>query len=936
MIGQSISHYNILEKLGSGGMGVVYKAKDTKLKRFVALKFLPTGLTRDEDAKARFVHEAQATSALDHVNICTIYEINETDDGQMFIAMAYYEGETLQKKMSPEAGLAVDSSIDIAIQIAQGLAKAHEHGITHRDIKPANVVITKDGVAKILDFGLAKLAGQPRLTKTGSTLGTMAYMSPEQARGEEVDHRTDIWSLGVVLYEMLTGQLPFRGEHEHTIMFKILQSSPKPVSEIIQDIPRPLEIIVSKALEKRPGVRYQSADAIFTDLLEAKKDLGPSSGPLAPRPPFLQLWKRIYSWMKNNVRLVLFFFLILLITTASIVVYKILRPTTPTPGNGYRKIYIAVMYFENNSNNPAFAWLRRGIPDMLTTDLGNQSPYLRVISLEKLDEIIAALGHKEKAVDRGMALQIARSAGANVIITGSIIQDGSKVRILTQLYDLKADSLIMTEKLPSQNLETIIPSIDSLALQMKLKLEITASGTPGITAGIVKTKTRSVEAYKHYVLGVENLEKAQYPEAVKNLLKAVEIDSTFAYAYAELTHAYDILGERNLAKHFIRKATKSSLMLPEIDQINIQLQEAQLLSNWEAALAYLQQLVVLQPDNADVHSKLAWHYVTHLRAYESGIREYKKAIALKPVEEPLLHYYLGHAYLNFGQRDEAIAAFKAYLTLLPNTANAHDALGFACLLTGDYDKALNECNEALRLVPNFLTALANLGDLACARGRRNEALSYYKHYLDTALGQNKEKRGHCHLARFYLENDELPKATEEIQKALATDSLMIEALWLQGLIALQTRHFDFADTVARRMEGVLKDSRSDYAKEFFHHLKGRIELARNHPDLAIQEFEQALKLGPLEQDYFRFALAEAYFQKGDWARCLSACENVLAYNPQYATAYVLLGKTYEHLNSKGEALRAYEKCLAIWKDADENLPLMEEAKNRLSRLLNRK
>jgi serine/threonine protein kinase len=218
MIGKTISHYRILEKLGEGGMGIVYKAEDTKLKRRVALKFLPLDLTRDEAAKVRFINEAQAASVLDHPNICTIYEIDEDDNGRMFIAMAYYEGETLQKKVSSNQ-LAVDSAIEIAIQIVQGLAKAHEHGIIHRDIKPANIMITLKGQVKIMDFGLAKLAGRTALTKAGATVGTVAYMSPEQARGENVDHRTDIWSFGVVLYEMITGQHPFKGEYELAVMY---------------------------------------------------------------------------------------------------------------------------------------------------------------------------------------------------------------------------------------------------------------------------------------------------------------------------------------------------------------------------------------------------------------------------------------------------------------------------------------------------------------------------------------------------------------------------------------------------------------------------------------------------------------------------------------------------------------------------------------------
>ncbi len=213
MIGKTISHYKILEKLGGGGMGVVYKAQDIKLKRTVALKFLPPELTREEEAKERFVHEAQSASALQHNNICTIHDIDDTDDGQMFICMDYYDGETLKKKIE-RGPLSVEEAIDITTQIARGLERAHEQKIVHRDIKPANLMVTSDGVVKIVDFGLAKLAGKTTVTKTGTTVGTVAYMSPEQARGEAVDHRTDIWALGVVLYEMLTGQLPFKGDYE--------------------------------------------------------------------------------------------------------------------------------------------------------------------------------------------------------------------------------------------------------------------------------------------------------------------------------------------------------------------------------------------------------------------------------------------------------------------------------------------------------------------------------------------------------------------------------------------------------------------------------------------------------------------------------------------------------------------------------------------------
>jgi len=262
MIGKTISHFKILEKIGAGGMGEVYKAEDTNLKRTVALKFLPQELSRDDESKERFIHEAQAASALDHTNICTVYEIDETEDGQMFIAMACYEGESLKDRIE-RGPLPIDEAIDIATQISRGLAKAHSKEIIHRDIKPANILITEDGVVKIVDFGLAKLAARAMLTKEGTTLGTASYMSPEQTKGAAVDHRTDIWALRVVLYEMVTGKQPFEGDYEQAVMYSIVNEDPSPINTLSENSPDGIENVIFKMLEKDPSLRYESINELL-------------------------------------------------------------------------------------------------------------------------------------------------------------------------------------------------------------------------------------------------------------------------------------------------------------------------------------------------------------------------------------------------------------------------------------------------------------------------------------------------------------------------------------------------------------------------------------------------------------------------------------------------------------------------------------------------
>ena len=330
MIGKTISHYRILEKLGAGGMGIVYKAEDTKLRRTVALKFLPPALACDPEIQKRFLHEAIAASALDHQNICTIHEIAETEDGQLFIAMPYYDGETLKdridaNKLNGRQPLNIGECLDITMQIAQGLAKAHEQGIIHRDVKPANIMVTRTGMVKILDFGLAKLVHQTRLTQSGITMGTAAYMSPEQACGQAVDQRTDLWSLGIILYEMVTGQLPFKGDHEVVVLRSVLKESPAPLQEYLSDVPSGLQGIIDKCLSKNPGNRYESASQFMADLQQVKIQASPSR-----RARHLLRLFPAFALKKISIRSLRFFLaIVILVCSFSYLYFHALRNNAP-------------------------------------------------------------------------------------------------------------------------------------------------------------------------------------------------------------------------------------------------------------------------------------------------------------------------------------------------------------------------------------------------------------------------------------------------------------------------------------------------------------------------------------------------------------------------------------------------------------------------------
>ena len=530
MIGKTISHYKILEKIGEGGMGVVYKAEDTKLKRTVALKFLPPELMRDTEAKERFIQEAQAAAALDHPNICTVHEIDETDD-KTFIAMSYIEGYSLKDKIRAGA-LEIDEALEIAIQVAEGLKEAHEKGIVHRDIKPANIMLTKKGQAKIMDFGLAKLAGGIDLTKTATIMGTIAYMSPEQAKGEKVDYRTDIWSLGVVLYEMLTGELPFRGDYEQAVVHSILNEEPKPIAELRPDLPSELQDLLDRAMTKSPENRYQSAEKIVKDLASIDASMGDSDRLSLSA---LRTSKAIHS---KRFWWVLAFTLVVVALAGFIYVTKIHRPQnqettiTGTPAGETTQAEfdksIVVLPFEDISPTGDNEFFSDGLTDEIIADL-SKIRSLRVISrtsamtLKGTDMDIKAIGER---------LEV------RYVLEGSVRKAGNELRITAQLIDATKDAHVWVEKYDG-TMEDVFDIQEQVSRSIvgALKVELSSSENQMIA----ERPLDNVRAYELYLRArneIGRMTEESLDRALEDLERGLDIVGENALIYAAMGYAY--------------------------------------------------------------------------------------------------------------------------------------------------------------------------------------------------------------------------------------------------------------------------------------------------------------------------------------------------------------------------------------------------------------
>jgi len=709
MIGQTISHYRILEKLGEGGMGVVYKAEDTKLHRPVALKVLPRQALITEEDKTRFAREAQAAASLSHPNVAMIFEFDEVDDpttgGKLaFIAMEYIDGETVKEKIK-ERPLPIAEVVNIAIAVAEGLSKAHEKGIVHRDIKSDNVMISKDGVVKIMDFGLAEIAGRSRVTKEGMTVGTTAYMSPEQALGEKLDQRTDIWSLGVVMYEMVTGRLPFPGDYEQAILYRVLNEEPEPITSLRSNVPMELERIVKKAMQKNRDERYQRVEDTVVDVQSLKKES--ESRILETRPAKAPTRKKKLRYILSGIAAV-----VIIIVGLGVVLFS--------PKVSKQEVNsIAVLPFVNMSNDQNQEYFSDGLSEELL-NLLSKVPELKVIGRT------SSFAFKGKNEDLRV---IGQELGVAHILEGSVRKEGNRIRVTAQLIKASDGSHLWSERY-DRDLEGIFELQDQIAAavvkQLKLKL---------LAASSSAASSKNIEVHNLILQGnyfFDKLDKDNIAKAIDFYNQALAIDSTDARVWGKLANAISRQAWQNYIDQNTgyEKARHAALKAISLDNTHatgyLELADIKLYHDfdWQGADEAYQMALSLEPGNAEILTGIG-DVQSALGRWKEAEQSYRKSILLNPLK-PITHMDLGNTLTSAGRLDEAILSFKKVLELNPQHQRAHLYQGRNYLLMGKPELALTEMQqENLEIFKTFGLAL-----VYHALGRKKEADAMLKEFTD--------------------------------------------------------------------------------------------------------------------------------------------------------------------------------------------------------------
>jgi serine/threonine protein kinase/tetratricopeptide (TPR) repeat protein len=879
VIGRTVSHYNVVAEIGRGGMGIVYRAVDLKLNREVALKVLPPELVADAERKRRFIQEAQAAAALNHPHIAVVYEIDEAD-GVTFIAMELLEGEKLRDVLQRER-LPLQRTLELATEVAEGLARAHEKGIVHRDLKPANIMRTEEGHAKIIDFGLAKLV-EPledetseaetavKETDPGKVMGTVSYMSPEQARGKKVDHRSDIFTFGIVFHEMLTGHPPFRGESGIETMNAILKE-PAPKlgafgSEVSAEASSDLQRIQDKCLAKDPAERYQTIKDVVVDLRAARRRLESDSVAPVPSPPRRR--PMFYAGVGAIALLLLIVALLL-----------VFRPSPEVPTTTGSRPSIAVLFFDNNSRDPSLDWLRTALADMLITGL-SQSPQLEVLGTETVYQIFADMNQLDaKITSLEVVQEVRERAGVDTVLLGSFVQAGDTIRISVRLQEAKSGKILNTESVEGIGESSIFPMVDDLTRRVRSNLEIPSTADAAFDLGLNEVTTSSMEAYRFYAEGRDFHLRNMHREAIPFYEKAIGVDPDFAMALRALSSCnWGTVKGYSTSLEYGRRAFELADRLPPRERYFVQgwyhtLKE----DTWDSAIQAFQKVLETYPDHLSARFYLAYIFTAYER-FEEANKQWDE-LARRRFPSGPSYGARAQSYAIQGQWEKGLVDLQDFANRHPQWRSGPNYLGALSLFRGELDEAMEWFRTAERsgylrpsihgrwlvsvIREDWEQAEAQLGRLrsldartwsldhavtSLYKGRSREALSSIEEMARAFRSPDPHNGDACNLsAHVLLENDRATETIEQAERARIEgngNEPGWEGIFWSALAQAKLGNQSEAQKMAEELRLAAEELPTDKEIRRYHHLLGELALSRGEASLAIHELERAQSLLP--------------------------------------------------------------------------------------------
>lgn len=966
----TLSHYRIVSKIGAGGMGEVYLAQDTKLALKVALKILPADLAANQDRMGRFVQEAKAASAMNHPNIVTIHEINEKGSNH-FIATEFIEGETLRERMQ-KLPFNVGQSLDISAQIASALAAAHAAGVVHRDVKPENVMLRRDGIIKVLDFGLAKLTKLPTpesidteavtranmKTDPGLVLGTAIYMSPEQARGMPVDARTDIFSLGVVLYEMIAGRLPFEGANKNEIMASILgDKEPAPLARFTRDVPGELEHIVSKALRKDREERYQTVKDMLIDLKDLRRDLEVQAQIERTAPPDLSVPRQVVlktktdfvqstaetmahpassaEYIVSQVKLhkrAAFLTLGLLVLTAVAATFwyfKNARAVVLT-----EKDSIVLADFVNTTGDAVFdGALKQALAILL-----EQSPFLNIFPDQRVRETLRFMNRSaEERVTKDVAREICQRQGLKAYLAGSISNLGRHYVLTLEAVNAQTGEALARQQVEAESKERVLSAIGQAATKLREKLGETLASIRKYDAPIEQVTTASLEALKAYSLGREQHYKGNYSEAIPLIQRAIELDPNFARAYAGLSYSSGNSGQRQLAREAMQKAFELRERTSEYEKLKITADYYWAVeADVEKAIEALGLVTRTYPRDYTAHGNLIGRYVNVGRC-EQAIEEGREAVRLNP-NVAYVYDYWAAAFRCLNRFDEAKAIYEQALAQKLDTVAYHADLYRLGFVRGD-TAAMQQQLDWLRGKPNEYEALFWQAEAAAFQGQIRRARELNSRGAEAELSRGLKDNA---AATFAL-NASTAAAVGDCQQS-REDAARASALPRNASSFFRT-------AIALALCGELGQAQSladEYAEQFpkgtlvnaiwLPAIRAAVGIRRNDPAQAIQSLQPADRYDRVGDYWPQYLRGQAYLAEGKGAEASAEFQKILdrrglaPVSVLYPLAQLGLARAAVLRGDTEKARQAYQDFFARWKDADLELPILIEARKEYEKL----